>query len=236
MRIAGMHKLSLLDYPGLTACTLFAPGCNLRCPYCHNASLVLPSDARDDLPLEEVLDFLAKRRGLLEGVCISGGEASLQPDLEDFIRALRALGYKVKLDTNGCFPERLAALLEAGLLDYVAMDLKNVPERYAETVGLEGFDPACILESMRLLKASGPDYELRTTVLKNFHPPATLRALAELALGAPRYALQNYCPDGDILAFRAPGAAPLRGYGREELHALLPELQAINPALILRAL
>lgn len=154
MRIAGMQKLTLLDYPGLTAATVFTPGCNLRCPFCHNGELVAdgrapsekgpkPADPAaaslpfPELAVDDVLSFLRSRRGLLDGVCISGGEPLLQPGLDDFCRALRELGFAVKLDTNGTLPDRLRALLDAGLVDYVAMDAKNAPERYAETSGLE---------------------------------------------------------------------------------------------------
>lgn len=144
MRIAGLQKLTLLDYPGKTAATVFTPGCNFRCPYCHNADLVAEGAAngpagcdgqKPGIAPEDVLAFLDKRRGLLDGVCITGGEPLLQPGLGDFCASIKERGFAVKLDTNGSFPERLRALVEAGLVDYVAMDVKNAPERYAETVG-----------------------------------------------------------------------------------------------------
>ncbi|NLA77415.1 MAG: anaerobic ribonucleoside-triphosphate reductase activating protein, partial [Clostridiales bacterium] len=133
MKIFGIQKLSLLDYPGKVACTLFTGGCNLRCPFCHNASLVVSPDASDAMEDSEVLAFLKKREGVLDGVCISGGEPLMQRDIADFIRSVRALGYSVKLDTNGCFPDALEALISEGLLDYIAMDIKNSPRRYPQT-------------------------------------------------------------------------------------------------------
>ena len=138
MYLAGMQKLSLLDYPGVVACTLFTPGCNFRCPWCHNAGLVLPERLPKDAPApEDVLDFLKKRKGVLDGVCITGGEPLLHPEIPDFIRRVKDLGYRVKLDTNGSFPKRLRQLAEEKLVDYVAMDIKNGPAYYAETAGVK---------------------------------------------------------------------------------------------------
>ena len=143
MRIAGLQKLTLLDFPGRTAATVFTPGCNFRCPFCHNAYLVTggaPGSTADDVPLEEFFAFLGKRQGLLDGVCITGGEPLMQPGLADFCARVHDLGFAVKLDTNGSFPDRLRALAEAGLVDHVAMAVKNAPARYEETVGVPGFD------------------------------------------------------------------------------------------------
>lgn len=140
MKIYGLQKLTLLDYPEKVACTVFTGGCNLRCPFCHNASLVLGTQGAEEIPQDSLFAFLKKRSGLLDGVCVSGGEPLLQPDLADFLQQVRELGYSVKLDTNGCFPERLRELVKRGLVDYVAMDVKNSPGHYAETVGVPGFD------------------------------------------------------------------------------------------------
>ena len=136
MEIHGIQKMTLLDYPEKVACTIFTARCNFRCPFCHNASLVTHVDAAAAISEEEVFSFLAKRQGILDGVCITGGEPLLQPDIEEFIRKVKELGYQVKLDTNGSFPDRLEHLIDEGLVDYVAMDLKNCRERYGETVGL----------------------------------------------------------------------------------------------------
>ena len=181
MRICGLQKLSMVDYPGLLAATVFTGGCNLCCPFCHNAPLVTGLAHTPTLAPEEVLDFLATRRGLLDGVVLSGGEPLLHPEAPEFLTRARALGFSVKVDTNGCYPDALAHILEAGLVDYVAMDLKNSPARYAETVGVKNFDLAPISESLRLLKTSGIPYELRTTVVRELHTPEEIRAMGEWA-------------------------------------------------------
>ena len=159
MRIAGLQKLTLLDFPEHTAATVFLPGCNFRCPFCHNAALVLGAgDATGDTPVEEFFAFLDKRHGLLDGVCITGGEPLLQPELADFCARIKGAGFAVKLDTNGSFPDRLRELVESGLVDYVALDVKNAPERYAETVGVPGFDPAPVAASVDYLLADAVPY------------------------------------------------------------------------------
>lgn len=176
MKIVGIQKLTLLDYPGKVACTVFLGGCNFRCPYCHNWELL--GDADEVMTVEALLSFLRKRQGILEGVCITGGEPTLHPELPALLQAVRELGYAVKLDTNGYRPEVLGALLNAGLLDYVAMDLKNGPEDYGETVGLAHADLAKIRESIGLLMASGTQFELRTTVVKPLHCAESITSMA----------------------------------------------------------
>ena len=177
MKIVGIQKLTLLDYPGRVACTVFLNGCNFRCPYCHNWELL--GDAEEVMTVEELLTFLRKRQGILDGVCITGGEPTLHPELPALLQAVRELGYAVKLDTNGYRPEVLGALLNAGLLDYVAMDLKNGPEDYGETVGLAHADLAKIRESIGLLTASGIEFELRTTVVKPLHCAESITSMAD---------------------------------------------------------
>lgn len=173
MRIAGLQKCTLLDYPGKVACTVFLPGCNFRCPFCHNYELIAnPEDLMEE---EQLLSFLQKRKGLLQGVCVTGGEPTLQPQLPEFLRKLRAMGYSVKLDTNGYRPEVLRAVLEQGLADYVAMDVKNGKDAYAATCGLESMDLAKIEESILLLQTSGVDYELRTTLCRPLHDEKTVQ-------------------------------------------------------------
>ena len=176
MRIAGLQKCTLLDYPGKVACTVFLPGCNFRCPFCHNYELIAnPEDLMEE---EQLLSFLQKRVGLLQGVCVTGGEPTLQPQLPEFLRKLRAMGYSVKLDTNGYRPEVLRAVLEQGLVDYVAMDVKNGKDAYAATCGLESMDLAKIEESILLLQTSGVDYELRTTLCRPLHDEKTVQNMA----------------------------------------------------------
>ena len=166
MHIHGLQKLAMVDYPGKLAATVFTGGCDLRCPFCHNALLVTRLAETPEIPEREVLDFLSSRKGLVDGVVLTGGEPLLQPDAAEFLQAVRELGFAVKLDTNGCHPAALAEILEAGLADYVAMDVKNSRARYAETVGVPGFDLSPVEESVRLLRESGVDCEFRTTLVR----------------------------------------------------------------------
>ena len=197
MGIVGLQKMTLLDYPGKVACTLFVSGCNFRCPFCHNAEL-LAGDLPPALEEEEFLAFLEKRRGILEGVCITGGEPTLFPGLFELIRRIRQLGYPVKLDTNGSRPRVLEALLEEGLLDYVAMDVKNAPGEYGATVGLSELDLEPVRESMTLLVEGSVAYEFRTTLMAEYHTDASIEGicqwLGELFPGrkVARYYLQPF--------------------------------------------
>ena len=191
MNIHGLQKMTLLDFPGAVACTVFLGGCDFRCPYCHNAELLDP-DFPPLMDENELLAFLRKRQGLLDGVCLTGGEPLLRPELPALLGEIRALGYRTKLDTNGSQPHRLKAILDAGLADYVAMDIKNSPARYAETVGRAGFDVAPIRESARLLMAGDTDYEFRTTVVAQLHDEDSFRAIGQWIRGAKRYFLQPF--------------------------------------------
>ena len=177
MQIVGIQKMTLLDYPGRVACTVFLGGCNFRCPFCHNSEL-LDGSATPVMDEQELLTFLEKRKGLLDGVCITGGEPTLQKELPRLLAAIKALGYAVKLDTNGYRPEVLKALVEAGLVDYVAMDVKNCPERYAETAGLPGLELARIEQSLAFLLSGAVDYELRTTVAQPLHDRQAMEGIA----------------------------------------------------------
>ena len=212
MVIHGFQKMTLLDYPGKVACTIFTAGCNFRCPFCHNAPLVTHLSDSERIDEGEVLAYLQKRRGILDGVCITGGEPTLQRDLADFIRTVRALGYAVKLDTNGSDPDTLAALIDGGLVDYVAMDIKNAPARYAETVGIEGFDLSPVERSIELLLSGRVDYEFRTTVAAELHTPDDIVAIARRIAGAPRYFLQPFVDSGDLIGqgLHAPDSASLQ--------------------------
>ena len=205
MRIDGLQKMTLLDFPGKVACTVFTGGCNFRCPFCHNALLVTKLPEKPDYSEEEILIFLEKRTGLLDGVAITGGEPLLNPDIADFIRKIRSMGYAVKLDTNGSFPERLKAIVGEGLVDYVAMDIKNRKEKYAETIGLKNLDLSKIEESVEFLKSGAVDYEFRTTVVEQFHTVEDIRAAAEWISGAKRYFLQNFVDSGELICEEVSG-------------------------------
>ncbi len=209
MRICGLQKLSMVDYPGKLAATVFTGGCNLRCPFCHNALLVTRLDETPEIPEQEVLDFLASRRGLLDGVVLSGGEPLLQPGAAEFLKKVRELGFSVKLDTNGCYPAPLADILARGLADYVAMDIKNSREKYAGTVGVPGFDLTPVEESIQLLRDSGTDYEFRTTAVREFHTAEDIRAIGQWVQGAPRYFLQSFVDSGNLVGQGCHGLSPL---------------------------
>jgi len=199
MKISGLQKLTLLDYPGKVACTVFTGGCNLRCPFCHNASLVVEPKNYEILSEVDFFTFLNKRRGILDGVCVTGGEPLLQLDLADFLKRIKALGYLVKLDTNGSFPDQLKALAAQGLIDYVAMDVKSSPERYAEAVGMPDFYLSKVRESIDFLLTGSMDYEFRTTVVKGLHNADILRDTAKVIVGAKRYFLQKFVDSGNLL-------------------------------------
>lgn len=199
MKIHGFQKLTLLDYPGMTACTLFFAGCNFRCPFCHNALLVTDIDNSAVYDEEEVLSFLERRQGILDGVCITGGEPLMQPDLPLFIAKVKALGYKVKLDTNGSAPEKLKAMIDSGLIDYVAMDIKNCKEKYGITVGVENFDITPIEQSVKLLLEGKVDYEFRTTVVNEYHTVEDIEAISKWLKGASKYYLQNFVDSGNLI-------------------------------------
>ncbi len=216
MLIKGLQKLTLLDFPDRMACTLFTFGCNFRCPFCHNASLVLSDRAEGAIiPEEDFFKFLQARRGILEGVCISGGEPTLQPDLPDFIRKIKDMGFAVKLDTNGYRPDVLKALVSEGLLDYVAMDVKNSLPRYGETVGITRFDPTPIEESADFLMEGHVPFEFRTTLVKGLHTPESIAHMGKRLAGAERFYLQTFEDSGDLIA------EGLSGFDRAETEALL---------------
>lgn len=199
MRIDGLQKMTLLDFPGKVACTVFTGGCNFRCPFCHNALLVTELPQKPDYTVDEILGFLKKRQGLLDGVAISGGEPLMNPDIDLFIKEVRKLGYSVKLDTNGSFPERLGKIVNDGLVDYVAMDIKNCKEKYAETVGVSSFELSEVDRSVDFLKDGSVDYEFRTTVVRELHTVEDIRKAAEWISGAKRYFLQNFVDSGNLI-------------------------------------
>lgn len=199
MQINGLQKLTLTDFPGLTAAIIFSGSCNFRCPFCQNSALVLHPQSEPVIPDEEVLAFLEKRQKMLEGVVFTGGEPMLQKDLAFFIGKVRALGYRIKLDTNGSFPEELQELVHARLVDYVAMDVKNSLDRYGETIGVIGYDTHKIEQSISFLKEGHVDYEFRTTVVKEFHSSSDFQKIAKLISPCRRYFLQTFVDSGDTI-------------------------------------
>ena len=199
MRICGLQKLAMVDYPGKLAATVFTGGCNLRCPFCHNALLVTRLEESPVLAEDQVLDFLRSRRGLLEGVVLSGGEPLLQPGVVDFLEKVRELGYAIKVDTNGFYPKVLKEILDRKLADYVAMDIKNSREKYALTCGLESVDLTAVEESIRLLRESGVDYEFRTTLVRQFHTPEDLESIGQWLGDCPHYYLQQFVDSGNLI-------------------------------------
>lgn len=228
MVIKGLQKTTLLDFPQKLACTVFTAGCNFRCPFCHNASLVLRAGEVEEVPMDELFSYLDKRSGLLDGVCITGGEPLLNPDIEELIVKIRSYGLLVKLDTNGAYPDRLEALLDRRLLDYVAMDVKNTEEKYAVTVGLpEGFDTSDVKRSIDIIMRKAPDYEFRTTVVRELHTREDVVRIAEGLAGAKKYFLQKYVDSGDILD---------SGYSAYSDAEMLEMLEAARDALPVTAL
>ena len=192
----GLQRLTLLDYPGKVAATLFTGGCNYRCPFCQNSDLVYLKENMIEINKDDILGFLDKRMGILEGVCISGGEPLLHNGLEDFIAEVKNKGFKVKLDTNGSNPNKLKELIDKGLIDYVAMDIKNSKERYGETIGKINFDLKDIEDSVEILKQSNIEYEFRTTIVKEFHTEENIKKIGQWLKGAKALYLQNF-EDGE---------------------------------------
>ena len=229
MDIQGFQKMTLLDFPGKVAATVFLGGCNLRCPFCHNASLVTHIDPSAACGEDTVLAYLTKRRGILDGICVTGGEPLLRTDIAPFLEKVKALGLLVKLDTNGTFPDRLRALVEAGLVDYVAVDVKNAKETYAATVGIEGFDITPIERTLQFLREGTVSYELRTTVVREFHDADSIRGLAEWIEGAPRYYLQTFTDSGDLIA-----SEPLHPVPRAEMEEMAKIARRYVPEVYIR--
>ena len=199
MSINGFQKLTLLDFPGHVACTVFFGGCNLRCPFCHNALLVTETEEIEEISEEDVLSVLRKRKGILDGVAITGGEPLLQKNIRDFILKVRALGYSVKLDTNGTFPEKLKALVSEGLIDYVAMDVKNSREKYSLTTGASHVDLDAVSKSIAFLLENHVPYEFRTTVVNEFHTEEDIEKIAGWIRGAEKYFLQDFKDSGELI-------------------------------------
>lgn len=230
MLLRGLQKTTLLDFPGNVACTVFTGGCNFRCPFCHNASLIenLPSD--DRLSEENFFAFLEKRKGLTDGVCITGGEPLLQKDILPFIKRIKEMGFLVKLDTNGSYPAALKALVEEGLLDYVAMDIKNAPDAYLKTAGTAKDILPSIEESVAFLKTGRVPYEFRTTVVKGLHDEARMKEIGLWLGDVPRYFIQNFSDAGEVLTDGLSGFIP------SELEGLLLAVKEYVPNAKIRGL
>ncbi len=232
LKIGGLMRMSLLDYPGEVACTVFMSGCNFKCPYCHNRDLVFIPENYEFMDPEEVLSFLVRRKSLLDAVCISGGEALLQKNLISLIRRIRELGYLIKLDTNGYYPDRLKEICESGLIDYVAMDVKNTPEKYAAAVGMNesSFDIEPIMRSMEYLKNGTIPFEFRTTVVREFHTGEDLEKIAEWIGSCEHYYLQKFEDSGNMIQ------SGFSAYEDEEMKELLARVQKYLPSAQLRGM
>lgn len=236
MLIKGLQRVTLLDYPGKIACTVFLGGCNFRCPFCHNGTLVLPDKMGETIPTEEFLAFLDGRRGRLQGVCVSGGEPTLQPDLPELLSEIKARGFAVKLDTNGTNPEMLLGLINDGLVDYVAMDIKNSPEKYLKTIGLNAefrmqnaeWLLRSVKESASLLMQKKVDFEFRTTLMRELHTEEDIRSIGRWLAGDEKFFLQSYRDDGDLIV---GGFTP---FSREETERLLAALVEFVPRAEIR--
>ncbi|MCI9198071.1 MAG: anaerobic ribonucleoside-triphosphate reductase activating protein [Lachnospiraceae bacterium] len=230
MLIHGFTKTTLLDYPGKVAATIFLGGCNFRCPFCHNAPLVLAPEQEPAFPLEEILHFLEKRRKILDGVCISGGEPTLDPDLRSLCRSIKALGYPIKLDTNGTDPGLLRGLAGEQLIDHIAMDVKSSPEHYASLTGMDGPDLDRIAQSIQWLLTDPLPYEFRTTVVRELHTEADIIRISQWIVGARAYFLQAYQDAPQVMQ---PG---FTAYPKEEMEHLCDLVRPAVPSVRLRGI
>lgn len=213
-RIHGLNRLTLVDYPGKMAAILFTGGCNFRCPFCHNSTLVLDPDSQPVLSHDEIFSYLEKRRKMLDGVVVTGGEPTLESDLETLLEEIKDLGYLVKLDTNGYRPSVLASVIGKGLVDYVAMDIKNSLDAYPETVGIPNLDTSRIVESISILEESGVEHEYRTTVVRELHYEENFEKICHLIPSSSRYFLQTFVPSGDTISknLSAPSHQDMENY------------------------
>ena len=229
MNIKGLQKTTLLDFPEKLACTVFTGGCNFRCPFCHNASLVLNANEVESISEEEFFKYISKRSGMLDGVCITGGEPLLCHDIENFITRIKSYGLLVKLDTNGSFPQKLEALLNKGLLDYVAMDIKNSKDKYAITAGVDSF-PENIEKSIDIIISKAPDYEFRTTVVRELHTTQDRVNIAKRINNAKKYYLQSYVDSGDTIK------SGFSAYSASEMLEILDTTRKILPITAVRGI
>lgn len=235
MLIGGFQKVTLLDFPGRVATTVFTVGCNMRCPFCHNPGLVNAIGATE--PEEEFFEYLEERKKLLDGVCITGGEPLIHDDIEEFIMKIRDKGLQVKLDTNGSFPDKLKSILDKGLVEYVAMDIKNTIDRYPMTVGIPDFDTEPIMRSIRIIEESGVDHEFRTTVVGQLHRAEDFREIAGLIANSERYFIQSFKDTGDLVSDNGKDGKQETRYtppARETLEKMLEEAKGVIPGALIR--
>lgn len=227
MKIGGFQKMTVQDFPEKIACIVFTPGCNFKCPFCHNSSLV--TNEAELIDQDEIFSYLNKRKGILDGVCISGGEPLLHGEaLFEFMKKIKEMGFLIKLDTNGSFPDLLKSAIDMKLLDYVAMDIKNCPDKYATTAGITNLDISKIEESIKILTSGSVDYEFRTTVTKELHSPQDFVKIGQWIQGAKRYFIQNFVDSGSILS---NGCSALDNQG---LNALLDAVLPYIPSAKIR--
>lgn len=238
MKLAGLQKLSLLDYPDKICAIVFTPGCNFRCPFCHNPDLVStnrPSYALGEEGVEEFIAFLKTRQSRLDGICLTGGEPTLQEGIDRFLRQVKSLGFLVKLDTNGSFPDRIDALLRDKLVDYVAMDVKNTLSLYPQTVGLPQIDSASLECSRDIIMRTAPDYEFRTTIVRPLHGEtlaagqAIIDTMGQWLKGAKRWVFQTYQKTRPQLS-----EVPMSAFPKEEMIKLTIVARQYVPEVLLR--
>ena len=234
MIISGFLPTTMLDYPGRLACTVFTCGCNLRCPFCQNGSLVLPALFEEPLDIEEVLAHIKKRRNILEGVCITGGEPTLHADLPDFIRRIKELELPVKLDSNGSNPSMIKSLYEEGLIDMIAMDIKAAPSKYAQVCGLKETDMTPYKESVRYIMDCGIEYEFRTTLVKGLHDTTDMEEIGHWLKDAKAYCLQSYKKSDGVLTIIEGDADRFSAFSDEELDEMLGIVKECIPNAYLR--
>ena len=229
MHILGIQKMTLLDYPGKVACTVFLGGCNFRCPFCHNPDLVFASASDQGITEQEFFEFLSQRKGFLDGVCITGGEPMLEKDLDLFMKRIREMGFLVKLDTNGSFPDRLKHLVDNRLVDYVAMDIKNSREHYGKTLGIPLYDTTKIEQSVALLMEGSVPYEFRTTLVQEFHTSDDIKSMGRWLQGCQAYFLQNFVDSGNLL-----GKESMTAFSKDEMESFKNQLKSYIEAISIR--
>ena len=230
MKICGFQKLTLLDYPGKTAATVFTGGCNFRCPFCHNGDLVLSHSAMDEITQDEIFSVLERRKGFLDGVCVTGGEPLMWQDTEDFLKKIKDMGYLVKLDTNGSYPERLERIIKSGSIDYIAMDIKNSLSSYPKTVGLESFDIESVKKSVEVINSSALDHEYRTTLVKNLHTEKDMEEIGKWLEGEKKYFLQAFVMSDNVID------KSMSGFEKEELEKMLKIVKKYIPTAEIRGM
>lgn len=229
MKIGGLMKMTLLDFPGYVACTVFLEGCNFRCPFCHNADMA-EAKSPDRMAEDEFFEFLKKRQGILDGVCVSGGEPLMTDETLDFLKRIKDMGYKVKVDTNGSFPERLKMAVNSGLCDYVAMDIKNAPAKYGQTSGNEKITFDTVKESIEFLKNSDIPHEFRTTVVKDFHTKEDIVEIAKIIGWDEKYFIQPF-RDGETVLMSG-----LKEFAEDEIKTLLEVAREYVPQTCVRGM